>query len=668
MRRAMTSGVGKQDFTLESLEPRRQFAADLAVSFSAMYAAYPSPIAAGDWLNTSVEVANLSSQAQIAGTGRFEYFLSSDRILDEQDILIRTYGYQNMAFVGHAPQSYSGDAQLPLTVPTGSYYVILKVTPSAVYADPDLSNNIAVTRAPINVYHRNADLAVSWDNAHFQLPAVLVPGDQLGSFFGGFNTPLRITNLTGQPDFVGEVRLDYYLSADTILDDRDTLMLSLPSESLILSGSNPRGYGPRTIVPTDIAPGSYYFIAKVTPVARFEDPNLGNNIAVSDNAISILRRFGNFSGRADVDALIRGADGHDVHFVQSDGGYGDVTVSPNGFEVTLNAVNNISNVTVYPDDNFSASPTSFDLASVTINGRLGFFQAPYGRLRGPLSATGSLGSLRLGDVAGPLTITIPSSSYAPYLSFANVREASIDSAVGISVVAKSWLDLDGIADTIRAPWISYLTITGNFYPSVSLSGAPPGYKTLGPVEISGVVKAGAWSVNGSVSPIHIYASTVNWSASFAGDVTSLTTYGSFRGVFTGRSIGSITSGRDLLSGRILAGAFLGRDGRLGGTGDDADSYVAGTIGSISVVHNIAGCRIGAGWNPVDGIFDNGNDRIEGGFAGSIGRITIGHIAGAQSRFIANYYGTTFPDPGDTITIGGIHVDWHHDRRFALATT
>jgi hypothetical protein len=663
--RRVSKASGRIGALLESLEPRQHFAADLSVYWDPSYPPSPTTIAPGEGLLQELDVVNLSGQAQIAGNGRFEYYLSTDRTLDEQDIRIPAPTRVYMALTGHQPYPVAGDLQIPSDIVPGSYYLIAKVTPEASFADPDLSNNIAVTAAPINIQRRYADLSAYWDTAHFQLPSILVPGERL-------NTPLKVTNLTGQPEILGNARFDYYFSTDSTLDDLDIPIRSIASQFVDFAGHAPQTYNDNLSIPTDIAPGSYYLIAKVTPVAHFDDPDLSSNVAVTGSPISILRRFGDFAGRTDVMAVIRGPDGHDVNFTQDNGGYGEVTVGPTGLGVTITDANESSAVFAIPSDYANASPTPFDLASITINGTLGFFEASHARLRGPLVVGTSLSSLSLGDVLGPLSISIPVSSRAPNLSFGNVSEISIDSAAGISsIYAKNWLDLDGRPDSIRAPWLGALTIrAGNFYPSLYLAGpsSPPGQGfTLGPVQISGVVKAGSWSVSGNASSVHVYASTVNWSASFLGSVGSLTTDASFRGVFTGHSIASITSGRDLLYGRILAGAFLGSDGRFGGSGADADTYTTGSIGLISVFHNVAGCWIGAGWNPVDGIFDNGNDRIEGAFGGSIGRITIGHIAGAQSRFIANYYGTSFPDPGDTITIGGVHVDWRHDRRFALGT-
>ncbi|HEX3204056.1 MAG TPA: putative Ig domain-containing protein, partial [Nitrospiraceae bacterium] len=61
---------------------------------------------------------------------------------------------------------------------------------------------------------------------------------------------------------------------------------------------------------------------------------------------------------------------------------------------------------------------------------------------------------------------------------------------------------------------------------------------------------------------------------------------------------------------ILMGAQLGQDGQLGGTGPDADTYGAATVGTLYVRGSMSDSSVRVGQNPVDGIFDNGNDVLD----------------------------------------------------------
>lgn len=119
--------------------------------------------------------------------------------------------------------------------------------------------------------------------------------------------------------------------------------------------------------------------------------------------------------------------------------------------------------------------------------------------------------------------------------------------------------------------------------------------------------------------------------------------GSIGTVALGQVVGTIASGAGaigtisatLLSGaHILSGANLGADGRLGGSGTNADTFVAGAIGSVRVNGTVATSVIAAGDDPMDGIFLNGNDKQLGGKTSVIRSILIQGGVDAKTRFVA----------------------------------
>ncbi len=507
----------------------------------------------------------------------------------------------------------------------------------------------------------NADLAISWNTSNFHIPAAVVPGEWFDPNAGAnrIEAPFILAN-QGPLSAVGTVRVDFYLSSDTSLNPaQDTLLRSYAANPVSLSVYNgfPENLGrgsPTMQIPATMAPGSYFLIVRIVPDGNVGDFNSSNNVAVSDDPITVVRKFGDFSGRTGVTLALQDPEGTVVRFSATGGGYGEVVPGVDGFGVTFTGTGNGTQAFVTD----SGGDGKYDFTSVVINGSIGSFSAPHARLRGPMTATTGFGAMTLGDVLGPLTITVPGTSQTVSFTFGDVKELTLTSAVGIdSISVKSWTDLDTTADSITAPWVGALSVTGNFYPNMFLSGRM-GANTLGAVNVGGVVKDGAWAINGSGGAVSIFASTVDWSASYNGAVPSLTIGGSYRGVFTAASIGSVSAGKDILLGRILAGAYLGADGTLGGTSANADTFGPGTIGSVFATRNVAGDIIGAGLDPVDNVFGNGNDRIVGGTQSSIGTITVGNIAGAASRFLSNVYGT--------IRIGGAVVDWTVNTRFRLS--
>jgi uncharacterized delta-60 repeat protein len=100
-------------------------------------------------------------------------------------------------------------------------------------------------------------------------------------------------------------------------------------------------------------------------------------------------------------------------------------------------------------------------------------------------------------------------------------------------------------------------------------------------------------------------------------------------------IGSVTAA-NLNSARILSGANLGTDGAIGGTNSDADSFGAGSIGTIKVTGHITSSFIGAGVNPVDSTFGNDNDVSAG--PGSVIHAISAKAADSASRFEATGFG------------------------------
>ncbi len=68
-------------------------------------------------------------------------------------------------------------------------------------------------------------------------------------------------------------------------------------------------------------------------------------------------------------------------------------------------------------------------------------------------------------------------------------------------------------------------------------------------------------------------------------------------------ITSVAVGGDVVDCRILAGADLGDDWGIGGTGDNADSFGVGVISKFTVKGNVTDSLVGAGLQPHDGKFD-----------------------------------------------------------------
>jgi hypothetical protein len=103
--------------------------------------------------------------------------------------------------------------------------------------------------------------------------------------------------------------------------------------------------------------------------------------------------------------------------------------------------------------------------------------------------------------------------------------------------------------------------------------------------------------------------------------------------------GAITSilADSLTDAKILSGANLGDDAQLGGGAgtSNADAYGVGIIGTVKVRDAITRSIVGAGLNPMDGVFGNDDDAVA---ADSTIRLLSAKSADELSRFYASSFG------------------------------
>jgi len=104
------------------------------------------------------------------------------------------------------------------------------------------------------------------------------------------------------------------------------------------------------------------------------------------------------------------------------------------------------------------------------------------------------------------------------------------------------------------------------------------------------------------------------------------------------SIGSIRIAGVATGATVLAGANLGSDDLVGGTGSAADTFAAGAIGKIAINGAVTNSTFGAGLDPADGVLRSVNDTVIGAAASRIGSISLKHPVDASTRFYAGAFG------------------------------
>jgi hypothetical protein len=221
------------------------------------------------------------------------------------------------------------------------------------------------------------------------------------------------------------------------------------------------------------------------------------------------------------------------------------------------------------------------------------------------STTGTfLGSF--GDTNGKLTYTTAAGSKVTF---------QLHGGQGFAVLNGSSLSVH-LSGTSASSSLSITATGGSARPTLgnSLINGP-----IGTISAPNVDLAGTFSVQGTASHVTL------------GNVLS----GTFAA--TG-AIGNMTIA-SLSNGNVLSGANPGADGVFAGISDVDDSFAAGSIDNVDVRGAISGMSvIGAGVNPVDGIFGNGDDQIVGGSASLIKKI-VAASAASTVRFEAGAFGT-----------------------------
>jgi len=122
------------------------------------------------------------------------------------------------------------------------------------------------------------------------------------------------------------------------------------------------------------------------------------------------------------------------------------------------------------------------------------------------------------------------------------------------------------------------------------------------------------------------------------------------------SMGTVKLLGDVNGGRLLAGADLGSDGKLGGSASEADGFAAATIGKLVIRGKTNAALVAVGVDPRNGVFLDSDDQVLGGSDSRIGSIRVRGGADLASRFVAGDFGPArLPDPATEDADGRLQV-------------
>jgi hypothetical protein len=247
---------------------------------------------------------------------------------------------------------------------------------------------------------------------------------------------------------------------------------------------------------------------------------------------------------------------------------------------------------------------------VVTNGSLKSIDGKQVDLMGDLLVDGSLGTVALGDVRGQHRIEARRNNLAPYdakakltLSMGRLADVVIithDEPIQ-SLTALEWLDTDQTADSIIAPWIGTLSITGrlasayyhldaiagDFQADMTLSGtAAPLNKVLGATTVKGAA-SGDWVLTtGATGIINVGSTTSTFSLTTAGQVAGFnSTVGGIEGSLSALYFDAI-SAKGMMQAAITANGAAATTGKAIGTlsaGSVNDTTITASAGGIGTI-------------------------------------------------------------------------------------
>ncbi|MFA6044667.1 MAG: hypothetical protein WC718_06755 [Phycisphaerales bacterium] len=435
---------------------------------------------------------------------------------------------------------------------------------------------------------------------------------------------VALTNV-GDEAFRGRGNVEFYLSTDGTFDSGDALFATLKVPSL--SAGQRKTLNLNVLEPKDVNPpngrtalpaGNYAVIARVTGL----DDNAANDVATASGAVAVNYEFGTGEGGVRVPLTIPLPDGTSITLRISGSGSGNVRNEDGRTIVTLLAGGSRSEFFITTNAKGTSTIQGLEIDDVFKR-----IVADKINVDGNIIINGGVGNLSVAGLSnGSLFYTATNFGFFLFQStifkLGNVRDAIVSTDVPInSFDVKSWIDTNGGGDLLSAPSAVSLSSGGDFQPSVSISSQSVRERlSLVNVNVKGRV-SGSWRLAFGARKLQFGDVTPDYKATVGGAVDSLYVSGTYEGLFAATQINKVFVGRDMRGGTILAGAQLGSDVLLGGTGTGADTYRASTINDVQIRGSMINSLIAAGIRSTDTVFLNADDTFATGTS-RIGKIQV----------------------------------------------
>lgn len=513
-------------------------------------------------------------------------------------------------------------------------------------SSPRLHRNVSFPRfeAMEPRVHLAADLTASIGT--LASSQVLTLGEQV-------KVSITLSNI-GDAAATGPIKVQLIASTDGTLDGADTVLQTLTTTSL--SAGQTRKLAASATLTQSLIPGSYTLFAAADPLNEIVETSDDNNSSTAGGPVEVVWGFGKIGSRKKVALNYYDDDGTRVTLKLAGNGSGTLTKNTDGYSITLTGTDPGTVLTITTNKSGDGRATLHDITS---NGAMKTINAPRADISGDVTLTGSASSITLGNIIGdgPHTITIGGTSLAKpgRVTLGAVAAASLRSGMPIKTLSVLDWDAPTGGDEITAPWIERVRSKADFAAGLTLSGENTSKSVLKQVDVSGAIGSVSggvpWRITGAAGTISAGDVLGGWSCAVSKKVSSLRVARIYSGNLAADAIDKVYIKGDMAGGRVLAGADLGADGKLGGNVENMDLFFRGSIGSFRVNGKMIDSVLGAGLDPADAEFNNEggpqNDFITGRTKSAIKSIRVGGEAN-NSLFGAGAFpkkvriqGTTF---------------------------
>jgi hypothetical protein len=434
------------------------------------------------------------------------------------------------------------------------------------------------------------------------------------------HVPTTLSNI-GNADYASGGVIHYFLSTDQTLDASDLSWTTMAIPNLAAGATSNLSLSaarPLRLVATATAPavpaGAYFVIATLEFPAGVSDENAANNTAASPGTIAVDYHFGNVNGSR---VTLNAFQGNDRFATFQLNGPGTGNVVNNAGQLMVTVDGSTASTSLFVHGNSAVSPV---LNGITINGPAQQIGLDHTNVSGNITVNGSLKQLSAVDLSNG-TVLITQAGSGTDIRARNLSDETINSAGAIKTLQMtSWsAGSAAVRDAIIAPSLVHLLVYGNFGADLSINHTGRG-EALTSAEVLGVITGGTWTITGKVGTIIANGIASGWTANINGNLDHLVVHGQASGHLAAQNIQSLDFNGNVNGMTVLAGANLGSDGAIGGTGAAADTFSGATIGTISVKGNLTNSTFAAGVNPGNGVFGDADDVFL--FPSSIGRVRV----------------------------------------------